>query len=120
MIVDLIITKEILQFNKIYLSTLTTMIQIMKEIMKTYFNNKKLIKKTYLNNNMKMNIIKKIINYMKTVHVKITLKNLQLPHKMHHKLEHRQMLEHRQIPDLSEFELEVPVQDKIHLALKLT
>ena len=56
---------------------------------------------------------------MKTIQVNITLKNLQLPHKMHHKLEHRQMLEHRQIPDLSEFELEVSVQDKIHLILNL-
>ena len=57
---------------------------------------------------------------MKTIHVKITLKNLHLPHKMHHKLEHRQTLEHRKIPDLSEFELEVSVQDKIHLILNLT
>ena len=56
---------------------------------------------------------------MKTIQVSIILKNLQLLHKMHHKLEHRQMLEHRQIPDLSEFQLEVLVQDKIHLILNL-
>ena len=56
---------------------------------------------------------------MKTIQVSIILKNLQLPHKMHHKLEHRQMLEHRQKPDLSEFQLEVSVQDKIHLILNL-
>ena len=59
--------------------------------MKTYFNNKKLIMKKYLNNNMKMKMMTKMINYM------------------HHKLEHRQMLEHRQIPNLSEFQLEVSV-----------
>ena len=35
-------------------------------------------------------------------------------------MEHRQMLEHRQIPDLSEFKLEVLVQDKTHLMLNLT
>ena len=57
---------------------------------------------------------------MKTIQVNIILKNLELPHKMHHKLEHRQMLKHRQIPDLSEFELEVSVQDKIQLILNLT
>ena len=56
---------------------------------------------------------------MKTIQVNRTLKNLKLPHKMHHKLEHRQMLENRQIPDLSEFELEVSVHDKIHLILNL-
>ena len=50
---------------------------------------------------------------MKTIQVSILLKNLQLPHKMLHKLEHRQ------IPDLSEFQLELSVKDKIHSILNL-
>ena len=46
---------------------------------------------------------------MKTIQVNIIRKNLQLPHRMHHKLENPQIL------DLLEFQLELSVKDKIHL-----
>ena len=48
---------------------------------------------------------------MTTTQMSILLKNLQILHKMHHKLERQQTL------DLSEFQLELSIKDKIHLIL---
>ena len=50
---------------------------------------------------------------MKLIQAKKILKNLQYPHKIHHKPEHRQ------IPDISELELELLVKPKIYLTLDL-
>ena len=50
---------------------------------------------------------------MKIIQAKIILKNLQYPHKKHHKPEYRQ------IPDISEFQLELLVKPKIYLTLNL-
>ena len=46
---------------------------------------------------------------MKTMQVSIPLQNLQLQHKMHHKLRHQQSL------NLLEFQLGLLAQDKIHM-----
>ena len=46
---------------------------------------------------------------MKTIQVSIPLQNLQLQHKMHHKLKYQQPL------NLLEFQLELLTQDKIHM-----
>ena len=50
---------------------------------------------------------------MKIIQAKTILKNLQYPHKIHHRPEHRQ------IPDISEFQLELLVKPKIYLILNL-
>ena len=59
------------------------------------------------------NVITKIINLMKIIQTNTILKNLQYLHKIHHKPEHRQ------IPDISEFQLELLVKPKIYLILNL-
>ena len=46
---------------------------------------------------------------MKTIQVSIPLQNLQLQHKMHHKLKYQQPL------NLLEFQLELLAQDKIYM-----
>ena len=59
----------------------------------------------------KMKIAMKIlyITSMKKKQVSILLQNLQLQHKMHHKLGHQQTT------NLLEFQLRLLVQDKIHI-----
>ena len=46
---------------------------------------------------------------MKTIKVSIPLQNLQLQHKMHHKLKYQQSL------NLLEFQLELLAQEKMHM-----
>ena len=66
-----------------------------------------IMKNTYLK--IKMKIALKILysTQIKTIQVSIPLQNLQLQHKMHHKLKYQQPL------NLLEFQLELLARDKI-------
>ena len=96
MTIDLIAKNKIFKNNKVYLLP-------MKTITKTIT----ILKITLLKIKMKIAVKLVYIIQMKTILVNIPPQNLQLQHKMHHKLGHQQKT------TLLEFQLGLLVQDQI-------
>ena len=69
----------------------------------------KLMKNTFLKITMKITMKTLYLIQMTTMQVSIPLQNLQLQHKMYHKLKHQPTL------NLLEFQLDLLAQDKIHM-----
>ena len=68
-----------------------------------------IMKNIYLKTKMKIETKILYSIQMKTIQVSIPLQNLQLQHKMHHKLKYQQTL------NLLEFQLELLAQDKMYM-----
>ena len=68
-----------------------------------------IMKNIYLKTKMKIETKILYSIQMKTIQVSIPLQNLQLQHKMHHKLKYQQIL------NLLEFQLELLAQDKMYM-----
>ena len=98
MTIDLIAKNKIFKNNKVYLLP-------MKTIMKTIT----ILKITLLKIKMKIAVKLVYIIQMKTILVNIPPQNLQLQHKMHHKLGRQQKT------TLLEFQLGLLVQDQIQI-----